>query len=215
MNMPMKKYPIIKKIMQLVCSVLVILPLSCQCLHRNTQSAESYQMTDSLQTATTDTIISDSMKKVKPIFINDSIQRIMAKANQVILYSFKSMVIPLSADESSKYDSIASFPVEKRIRNINLQERAILNFILSDETMYSEDKTPVKIPFYPAWSLLFKKGKENVYLLVSFSSETVAIATQNNVIASCRLNTVSPLLRWFDLVIPDNEYIQQIKKSKL
>lgn len=41
MNMPMKKYLTIKKIMQIMCSVLGILPLSCQRLHQNTQSAES------------------------------------------------------------------------------------------------------------------------------------------------------------------------------
>lgn len=215
MNMPMKKCPTIKKMVQVVCSVFMILPLSCQCLHRNTQSTENSQMTDSLETASANTIISDSTRNVKPVFINDSIQRIMVKANQVALYSFKSMVIPLPANESSKCDSIASFPVEKKMRNMNLQERAILNFILDDETMYSEDQTPVKIPFYPAWALHFKKGKENVYLLVSFSSETIAIATQKDVITSCRLNTVLPLLRWFDLVIPDNEYIHQIKELKL
>ena len=87
-------------------------------------------MTDSQETASADIIISYSTRKIK--------------ANQVILYSFKSIELPLSADESSRCNSITSFLVEKRMYYINMQKRAILNFILGDETMYSEDQTSVK-----------------------------------------------------------------------
>jgi len=107
-------------------------------------------------------------------------------------------------------DSIAGFPVDRKLATVKKQLPPLL-FILSDSCFYSKDYWPVKQPFSPYIGVEFIKGRNKTVYLFSLGTEEMRIVSDDNVVGTFQINDMLLFLRWCDLVMPDDEYIGNIK----
>lgn len=151
----------------------------------------------------TNTVISDSLHK-------SNVYDIVLNAKKANMYKLKPLFY---ADTiNAKNDSIAGFSIDSKLVTVKKQLSTLL-FMLSDSCFYSKEYLSVKQPFSPYIAIEFVKGKNKIFYLFSFGTEEVRIASNDEVIGTFQINDMRLLLRWFGLVVPNDEYISNLKNK--
>lgn len=107
---------------------------------------------------------------------------------------------------------IARYVVDKRIGSFKKRHSDAMKSALNDASFYNDDKdTFLKTFFAPYIAIELTKSMEAKYLLISFSNEEWAIATDSKVIAKCRFSNINYIKNIILEISPKDKYLEEIK----
>lgn len=188
----------IKRIKMFLCIISIIIASTfwACCTTKNSTSAIEHSIT-----------LDFDSSDVKSTVI-DSLLAIINGADSLTLYE---LCYPLLARDTAKYnimtDTIAGFVMKMDSVMVSSDMVAVLKFIIGDKNVYQEDVPMVKQPYSPYISIKFYETVNDVYMLYSFSTNQLALATKEEILFTFRIRDWYSLERWIRLILPDNEYV--------
>lgn len=109
----------------------------------------------------------------------------------------------LSPSDTTMTRKVCSYPIVKEFTSNNATKQ-ILDFILSDSTLYESDYSPVKQPFYPTFG--FKPNKKSKYAcLISFGTEEIAFSDNDSTYITFKLNSTQSLSHLYNQLTNINQ----------
>lgn len=181
--------------------LLIVTLLSSCCIHKNA--------TDIMHEKST--LVKNDKDSIPPR--NDSLLMTIQKADSIWLYRLAS---PQLQDTliGCKKDSIAHYKIEKELGKVNLSNTSIFNFLTQEEEIWSTDYPTVKQAFLPVYAIRLYRNERIYILLFSLGTEELRIITQDSIGATYKITKMKTILHWFDLAIPNDNYIKSILRWK-
>ncbi|MCD8292074.1 MAG: hypothetical protein LUC91_11325, partial [Prevotella sp.] len=180
----------------------------CMSNNKLSSSGNMENFTDSIFTQTDSTDSDTAM--IRHIITKDSIPILVQSADSTCLYILDA--IGQLKNDSIRSDSVAGFMVKENFGRIKKKDLEILTFLLSDEKMLLNDYPLVKQVFLPYLAVKIINKDQNYYLLFSFGSEELAIATNNYEYDKYKFSEIRPIARWANMILPKDDYINSIIK---
>lgn len=193
----LNKHRILPAVM-VACSMLFV--LSCCVLQRNKELRHN---NDSIVVCTDSVVSSSDTFSVAKL---DSVrkQELFYALQHTDSMSLYVMHFPKQSDDSVYVDSLFSYPVEKCIRKISKEQRAVLVFLLTDDRMLVGKYLSVRQPFFPKIIVcIAAPKKENVYLLFSLGTKEMGFSSDGITYTTYMITDFRSVLRWMDAVLPD------------
>ncbi len=192
----LNKHRILPAVM-VACSMLFV--LSCCVLQRNKELRHD---SDSIGVCTDSVVSSSDTFSVAKL---DSVrkQELFYALQHTDSMSLYVMHFPKQSDDSVYVDSLFSYPVEKCIRKISKEQRAVLVFLLTDDRMLVGKCLSVRQPFFPKFIVCIAAPKGNVYLLFSLGTEEMGFSSDGMTYSTYMITDFRSVLRWIDAVLPD------------
>lgn len=92
---------------------------------------------------------------------------------------------------------ICSYPIQKEYDCLDVYYKHVVEFLLSDSTLYEKNYIPIKQPFYP--TLAFKPNKTgSVSCMFSFGTEEIAISNNDSTYVTYRIKNIQSFKRLYD-----------------
>lgn len=111
------------------------------------------------------------------------------------IYAFE--LNPLDTMASER---ICSYAIKKELNRLSKYYKNVMEFLLSDSTLYEANYIPIKQPFYP--TLAFKPNKKNnVSCMLSFGTEEIAFSNNDSTYTTYRLNNINSFKRLRDEIL--------------
>lgn len=193
----MEKYHLRKFIFLPIIAILT----SC-CIQKNaTQTSYSNLFFDK---SNKNNIISNLQK--------DSILLAIQNVDSLYLYSIAG---PQQPKDTIDCDSIEHYKIAKNFGKVSFTHTSIYNFLIAEDEVFNQKYPLPKQAFNPIFALRCYKQDIVTVLLFSFGSEELRVINQEVNTKTYQICQLKNVLRWFNLVIPDNEYIKNILKWKL
>ena len=138
-----------KNVLILLCLILVMGVISCEAKEKKEQ--------------TKDLLAPDSL--INKI-LGDSIYKALL-SNNIKCWSVKTVDTDTTLHKGVVFDD--SYILDKQLAKLNSVERGVLKFVLINNLdNYEQDKMGLRSPFFPIIAFEFSKGKNKLYVLISF-----------------------------------------------
>ena len=195
----MEKYHLKKFITPPLIAIIALLS-SC-CIHKNATSISNANLF--CDKTNKDSTVSSTKA--------DSILLALQDADSLALYSIAS---PQQQKDSIAYDSIKQYKIAKSYGKVKSTLTSIYNFLMAEDGILNSNYLLPKQAFYPDFVLRCYKDSTTTTLLFSFGSEELKVITPKSNSKTYQICQMKNVLRWFNLVIPDNDYIKNLLKWK-
>lgn len=139
----------------------------------------------------------------------DSLLKSIQNFDSLYLYT---IVLPQQQDSIMK-DSIVHYKISNSYGKISQTNVAIFDFIIQ-EGIFCSTYPPMKQPFYPYCALVCFKGNNRYSILFSLGSEEVKVLNQENKEETFQILQMKTILHWFNVILPNDEYIKSLLKWK-
>ena len=181
--------------------LLIVAFMSSCCIHKNVTGCTHEKST-----------LAKNNKDSIPLS-NDSLLTAIQNADSILLYR---MVSPLQQDTlaNSKMDSIVHYKINKELGKVNLPNTSIFNFLSQEEGILSKDYPITRQAFLPDYAIRLYRNEKIYILLFSLGTEELRIIAQDSTEATYRINKMRTFLHWFNLAIPNDNYIKSILRWK-
>ncbi len=193
----MENYHLRKFITQPLIAIIALLS-SC-CIHKSaTQTSNLF-----LDKNNKDSVVSNTKE--------DSTLLALQDVDSLYLYSIAS---PQQQNDSTCSDSIQHYKIAKNYGKVSSTHTSIYNFLIAGDRILNSNYPLPKQAFYPDFVLRCHKNTMTTTMQFSFGSEELKVITQEYNTKTYQICQMKNVLRWFNLAIPDNEYIKNLLKWK-
>lgn len=139
---------------------------------------------------------------------------LVQNADRILLYRMASPQQQQDSLAYNKMDSIYHYKIDKKLGKVNCANTAIFNFLTQEEGMFTSDYPAVKQAFWPDYALKCYRNDKNYILLFSLGTEELRIISQDYTETTYKITKMKTILHWFDMTIPNDNYIKSILKWK-
>lgn len=106
----------------------------------------------------------------------------------------------LNPSDTMSKEKVCSYPVKQSFCRLDAYYKHVVEFFLSDTTMFEENYMPIKQPFYPTFA--FKPNmKSTISCILSFGTEEIAISNNDSTYVTFRLKNTDAFKRLCDEIV--------------